>query len=73
MPIFREICGNVNENKLEDIWFNSEILKKLRYRKKYETCGDCKYLAYCGGCRKSAYETSHKLNGFDKNCIMIGR
>ena len=72
-PFFREICGNVNENKLEDIWFNSEILKKLRYRKKYETCGDCKYLAYCGGCRKSAYETSHKLNGFDKNCIMKGR
>lgn len=72
-PFFRIVCGNVNESKLEDIWFNSELLKELRSRKKYENCGDCKYLAYCGGCRKSAYETSHKVNGFDKNCIMIGR
>ncbi|MBO5349638.1 MAG: radical SAM protein [Clostridia bacterium] len=71
-PFFRIVCGNVNNESLENIWFNSENFKELRDRKKYEICGDCKYISYCGGCRNSAYETSHKLNGFDKNCVMLG-
>lgn len=69
-PFFRKKIGNINENKLEDIWLNSPFLAILRDRKNYEKCGNCKYLAYCGGCRKSALTTSKKPNGFDKNCIM---
>ncbi len=69
-PFFRMVCGNVHENTLEDIWLNSQKFAELRARREYEKCGECKYLSYCGGCRKSAYETSHKLKGFDKNCII---
>lgn len=69
-PFFRKKIGNINENNLEDIWLNSPFLAILRDRKKYEKCGNCKYLAYCGGCRKSALTTSKKPNGFDKDCIM---
>lgn len=69
-PFLRIKCGNVYENDLKNIWFNSESLYKLRYRKKYdEPCGSCKYISFCGGCRKEALEKTGKLDGADLTCI----
>ena len=68
-PFLRKVAGNIYKQPLETIWFKSELFNILRDRQKYEICGKCKYLAYCGGCRKSAYESSGKINGYDKNCI----
>lgn len=70
-PFLRVIAGNVHDEPLEDIWLNSKLFNKLRDRKKYQVCGKCKYLAYCGGCRKSAFQTTGKVDGFDLNCIKI--
>ena len=36
---------------------------------KRQGCGNCKHLAYGGGCRRSAYQGTDKINGFDVNCI----
>lgn len=71
-PFLRVTAGNIHNDNLEDIWQKSTLFKVLRNRQKYDICGKCKYLSYCGGCRKSAYETSGSLNGYDKNCIMKG-
>ena len=71
-PFLRVVAGNIHENKLEDIWLNSQLFKELREREKYDTCGKCKYIAYCGGCRKSALQTSKKITGMDLNCVMYG-
>lgn len=71
-PFLRVVAGNIHDNKLEDIWFNSPLFKKLRNREKYDTCGKCKYIAYCGGCRKSALQTSNSITGMDLNCIING-
>lgn len=69
-PFVRIKAGNIHEQPLEKIWMESDLLKEIRDRKKYDICGDCKYLSYCGGCRKSAYQSSNKINGFDYNCLV---
>ena len=68
-PFVRIKAGNIHEESLEKIWFESKLFKEIRNRKKYEICGNCKYLSYCGGCRESAYQGTNKINGFDINCI----
>ena len=68
-PFVRIKAGNIHENSLEKIWLESNLLKEIRDRKNYEVCGNCKYLSYCGGCRRSAYQSTNKINGFDFNCI----
>lgn len=69
-PFVRIKAGNIHEKPLEKIWLESNLLREIRDRRKYEVCGDCKYLSYCGGCRRSAYQSSNKINGFDYNCIV---
>ena len=71
-PFLRVVAGNIHDNKLEDIWLNSPLFKKLRDREKYDTCGKCKFIAYCGGCRKSALQTSNSITGMDLNCLIHG-
>ena len=68
-PFVRIKAGNIYKEPLEKIWKESELLHKIRDRKSYEGCGNCKHLAYCGGCRRSAYQSSNKITGFDYNCI----
>lgn len=70
-PFFRIKAGNIYENNLKHIWFESEIFNALRNRPLFdEPCGKCEYLSYCGGCRASAYYQKNKLNGFDTDCIL---
>lgn len=68
-PFVRMKAGNIYEEPLEKIWIESNLLKEIRDRKNYEGCGNCQYLSYCGGCRRSAYQATNKINGFDVNCI----
>lgn len=68
-PFVRVKAGNIHEKALEEIWIESELFKEIRDRRNYEGCGNCKYLSYCGGCRKSALQATSKINGFDVNCI----
>ena len=68
-PFVRVKAGNIHEEQLEKIWLESDLFRQIRDRKSYEVCGDCKYLAYCGGCRRSALQSSNKINGYDYNCI----
>ena len=71
-PFLRIVAGNIHKQKLEDIWLKSPLFNSLRDRKKYDSCGKCKYLAYCGGCRKSAFQTTKSITGMDLNCIING-
>jgi len=70
-PFFRLKAGNIYENNLKKIWFESEIFNVLRNRPSFdEPCGKCEYLSYCGGCRAGAYYQKNKLNGADVDCIL---
>lgn len=71
-PFLRVKAGNIHVNKLEDIWLKSELFNSLRNRNKYDICGKCRFISYCGGCRKSAYESSKSIHGMDLNCIING-
>ena len=55
---FLEIdCGQIKEERFEDIWNNSRIFNDLRDLGKYKgKCGRCEFLKVCGGCRARAYE-----------------
>ena len=68
-PFLREPAGNVYDAPLEDIWAGSELLMKMRRRDRYDVCGQCEHISYCGGCRKSALEFSGKIDGFDGYCF----
>jgi radical SAM protein with 4Fe4S-binding SPASM domain len=49
-------CGNVLEQKLADIWRDSEDLARMRDVNSLEgKCGLCDYRWVCGGCRARAY------------------
>lgn len=71
-PFLRVYAGNVKRDKLEDIWFNSEVFNALRDRTKFKRCGRCQHLSYCGGCRSSAYKKNKDLRDFDYNCLFNG-
>lgn len=47
--------GNVREIPFDEIWYNHEILKKLRTQDYSGGCGSCIYKKVCGGCRARAY------------------
>lgn len=61
--------GNIREQKLRDIWDNSEVLKKLRDRDKLKGCGTCPDKYICGGCRARAYGYFGDVQGPDPGCI----
>jgi radical SAM protein with 4Fe4S-binding SPASM domain len=51
--------GNVRDKSFKDIWFNSEVFKKIRGFDSLEgKCGVCEYRSICGGCRARAYGLS---------------
>lgn len=56
--------GSLKEERLEDIWFNSNILNILRDRNNLKgKCGKCGYIEICGGCRASVFaRTGDYLN-----------
>jgi radical SAM protein with 4Fe4S-binding SPASM domain len=51
--------GNVREDRIREVWANSEVLESLRNRSGYRgKCRNCVRWAHCRGCRAIAYAFS---------------
>ena len=64
-------AGNLTENNYNfaDIWLNSKFLNDIRNPKKYQgQCGQCKFLAACGGCRARAFTATGNHLASDPVC-----
>jgi radical SAM protein with 4Fe4S-binding SPASM domain len=62
--------GNVREQSLADIWYNSKVLKELRQRRLLKNaCGKCEYRGTCGGCRGRAYACTGDYLEADPICL----
>ena len=62
--------GNIREQSLADIWYNSKTLKTLRDRANLKgDCGCCQYRATCGGCRGRAYACTGDYLETDPVCL----
>lgn len=70
-PFIRISCGNIKNQKLEDIWNNSSVLGTLRNRTGFKgKCGKCKFVNCCGGCRAASLYKYGELNNSDDNCFL---
>jgi len=69
-PFLRIKCGNVLKKSIKYVWLNSKELSLIRNRGKYNKCGDCRFVSYCGGCRGSAYKITGSLMGQDNDCFV---
>lgn len=67
-PFVKVSSGNIFEDSLKDIWYNSKVLNKFRDRGNISGCKDCKFLYLCGGCRAEAL-IKGDLFGKDPTCI----
>ncbi len=65
-------AGNIRQQPLEKIWYESELLNSLRDRNRLtgEKCGSCRYKYICGGCRGRAYAHSGDYLGDDPLCFL---
>ncbi len=64
--------GNVLKDGFENVWKNSEVLKKLRNRELLKDgCGECEYKYICGGCRARAYAYHDDILASDPGCILV--
>jgi radical SAM protein with 4Fe4S-binding SPASM domain len=51
--------GNIREKAFKEIWFRSDVFKKLRdFNALKGKCGACEHRTLCGGCRARAYGLS---------------
>ncbi len=65
-------CGNVLEQKLSDIWYNSEDLACMRDSGRLEgKCGLCGYRQICGGCRGRAYAATGNYMAEEPFCAYV--
>jgi radical SAM protein with 4Fe4S-binding SPASM domain len=65
-------CGNVLEQKLSDIWYQSEDLARMRDTSALEgKCGFCGYRQVCGGCRGRAYAATGNYMAEEPFCAYI--
>ena len=69
--------GNVNERCLNEIWKdmqNSELIKKIKdFSTRESSCGECKYLYECGGCRSRTFYLTGNWSGTDPSCPLKER
>ena len=65
-------CGNVLEDKLSDVWYNSKDLARMREGSELEgKCGVCGYKQICGGCRGRAYAASGNYMAEEPFCAYV--
>ncbi len=63
-----EIC-DLREQRLSDVWHNSEVADSLRDRDKLKgKCGRCEYRFVCGGCRRQAFAATGDFMETDPQC-----
>ena len=61
--------GDLREQSLREIWYNSELANLLRDRDKLKgKCGRCQYRFVCGGCRRTAYRMTGDIMAADPRC-----
>ena len=60
--------GNILTDGLFKVWYNSEILWKLRKRSDENKCSGCVHIDRCGGCKAVSYYVSKDLNSKDPQC-----
>ena len=69
--------GNVNERSLNEIWKdmqNSELIKKIKdFSTRESSCGECKYLYECGGCRSRTFNLTGSWSETDPSCPLKAR
>jgi len=66
LPVFG---GNLREQKLSEIWRESETFTRIRQRPRLGgRCGDCEFNGYCGGCRARAYGVTGDMMAEDPLC-----
>jgi len=67
--VLQKRAGNIREKSFQEIWQESDVLKKLRDRDKLEgKCGKCAYRELCGGARCVVFEKTQSLTKEDKDC-----
>ncbi len=65
-------CGNVLQQQLSEIWFNSKDLARMRDSNSLEgKCGVCGYRQICGGCRGRAYAATGNYMAEEPFCAYI--
>jgi len=65
-------CGNVLNQPLSDIWYNSKDLARMRDSSGLEgKCGICGYRQICGGCRGRAYAATGNYMAEEPFCAYI--
>ncbi|MEA2085865.1 MAG: radical SAM protein [Chloroflexota bacterium] len=64
--------GNVREQPLKEIWYESELFQSLKDRERLtgEMCSQCRFKYICGGCRGRAYAHSGDYLGDDPLCFL---
>lgn len=61
--------GNILVDDFLDLWWNSEVLNKLRDRRSFKGyCGRCPWREICGGCRARAYAYFGDVQESDPGC-----
>jgi radical SAM protein with 4Fe4S-binding SPASM domain len=65
-------CGNVLQQSLREIWYESEDLARMRDADALEgKCGLCGYRQICGGCRARAYSVEGNYMAQEPFCAYI--
>jgi putative heme d1 biosynthesis radical SAM protein NirJ2 len=66
--------GDVRKTPFDEIWQDSEVLKKLRTLEYQGGCGKCEYKKVCGGCRaRAAYYNQGDYMAEEPWCLYHGR
>ena len=60
--------GNILTDGLFKVWYNSDILWKLRKRNGENECAGCSHADRCGGCKAISYYYNKDLNSKDPQC-----
>jgi radical SAM protein with 4Fe4S-binding SPASM domain len=60
--------GNILTDGLFKVWYNSDILWKLRKKSSENECVNCSHLDRCGGCKAASYSINNDINSKDPQC-----
>ena len=67
-PCLRIEVGDLRNERLSEIWVNSDVLRILRNRDLGGKCGRCEYRFICGGCRGRTYVATGDFMAEDPWC-----
>lgn len=71
MPI---LCGNIQEDSLENVYFEHPVFRDLRNQNIPKACGKCPYNYYCrGGAKCQTYAACGNYSGADPGCMLTIR